>query len=97
MGGEGCDQEGQRMNFGEALAACKQGQRIARKGWNGKGLFVYYVPANRYAAQTQVAKDYFGERVPYRDYLVMKTVDEDAVPWVASQSDLLCDDWQVVT
>ena len=43
------------MNFGQALEQLKQGIKVAREGWNGKGMFLYYVPANKYpASQTDV-------------------------------------------
>jgi hypothetical protein len=82
-----------RLSFGHAIEAAKAGAKIAREGWNGKGMFVYYVPANRYATQTEAARSQFGESVPYRDYLAMKTVNEEVVPWVASQTDILANDW----
>lgn len=84
------------MNFGEALNALKTGARIARIGWNGKGMWLYYVPANVYAAQTDVAKGYFGDTVPYRAYIAIKTADDDVVPWLANQTDILSDDWTEV-
>lgn len=88
------------MNFGDALAALKQGDRVARHGWNGKGMFVYLIPADHYPAQRNRYGTMLGmfpaDLVPYRAYLAMKTVDNDVVPWVASQTDLLADDWTVV-
>jgi hypothetical protein len=61
-------------------------------------MFLYYVGADSYPAKTDVAKGYFGADalVPYRDYIAMKTVDENVVPWVASQTDILAEDWQIV-
>ena len=44
------------MNFGEALEAVKEGKKIARTGWNGKGMFVYYVPAGNFKSYTEVGK-----------------------------------------
>lgn len=85
------------LNFGHALDAAKRGYKIARAGWNGKGMFIYYVPANTYAAQTEAARSVFGDMVPYRAYLAMKTVDNDVVPWVASQTDILANDWMIVS
>lgn len=83
------------MNFGEAIAVMKAGIPICRTGWNGKGMFLYYMPENFYAPTTDVAKGRFGERVPYRAYIAMKTVDNDVVPWVASQTDILANDWMI--
>lgn len=85
------------MNFGIALALLKVGKRVSRQGWNGKGMFVYLVPEGRYLANTNAGRLIAASRpdrlVPYRPYLAMKTVDNDVVPWVASQTDLLADDW----
>lgn len=84
------------MNFGEAIAVMKAGIPISRTGWNGKGMFLYYVPENMYQPTTEVAKARFGGNpVPYRAYIAMKTVDNDVVPWVASQTDILAVDWQI--
>ena len=41
------------MNFGEAIQALKTGKKVARCGWNGKGMFAYYVPANSYPVTVQ--------------------------------------------
>jgi hypothetical protein len=84
------------MNFGEAIAVIKAGIPISRTGWNGKGMYLYYVPENMYMPTTDVAKARFGGNpVPYRAYIAMKTVDNDVVPWVASQTDILAVDWQI--
>lgn len=85
------------MDFCYALNALREGKRVARKGWNGKGMFIYLVGPGKYDPTTVVAFEYFkGEVVPYRPYIAMKTVDEDVVPWVASQTDLLESDWSIV-
>lgn len=88
------------MGFGEAITALKAGQRVARAGWNGKGMFAYLVPANRYAATTPtghaIAQHHADGLVPYRTYLALKTVDEDVATWVPSCSDVLAEDWELV-
>lgn len=84
------------VTFEYALAVLKNGGKITRAGWNGKGMFLYQVPANEYPAVTEIAKKEFGEMVPYRAYIAMKTVDGTVAPWSASGSDLLAVDWQVV-
>lgn len=81
------------LEFGLVVTGIKLGWRAARKGWNGKNMFIYYVPANEYPAQTQVAKAEFGEMVPYGAYLALKTADGNVVPWLPSQTDILADDW----
>lgn len=88
------------LTFGLAIEALKAGSKVARAGWNGKGMFVYYVPAAKYPAQRNALGTMVGvfedDMVPYRDYLAMKTVDNQVVPWLASQSDVLAEDWMIV-
>lgn len=83
------------MTFGLAIEAAKKGHKIARKGWNGKGMFLYYVPEGRYPARTDAAKSISADdgRVDYGAYIAMKTVQGKVVPWLASQTDILEDDW----
>jgi len=85
------------MDFGYALTALKAGHKVTRDGWNGKGMYLYYVPANRYAPTTsaghEIAANHADGLVPYRAYIAMKTVQDDIVPWLASQSDVLEEDW----
>jgi len=88
--------EVQGLTFGEAIEALKVGEKVSRAGWNGKGMFIYYVPANSYPVQTDAARSVFGDMVPYRAYLAMKTVNDEVVPWLASQSDVLESDWEIV-
>lgn len=84
------------MNFGDALAHLKMGGRVSRSGWNGKGQYVYLVPPASYLAQTHSAKMEFGETVPYRAYLAIKTSQDDVATWAPSCSDALAEDWQRV-
>lgn len=81
--------------FGTALFLLKKGYKIARRGWNGKGMFLYYVPANSYPAQTKAAKEHFGDMVDYGAYIAMKTAQGNVVPWLASQTDMLAEDWEI--
>lgn len=86
------------MNFGQAIEALKEGKKVCRSGWNGKGMFLYYVPAASYPAMTEIAKGEWGDGalVPYTAYLALKTVSGDVVPWSASQTDILSEDWEIV-
>jgi hypothetical protein len=86
------------FGIGQAVKEMQNGEKVARAGWNGKGMFLYYVSANSYKAQSRVAKQFWGEDalVPYQPYVAMKTVDGTVVPWLCSQSDLLATDWLVV-
>lgn len=87
------------FGFEAALQIIQRGKRVARKGWNGKGQFIYYVPSGNYAPCTKVAAKYCTNNdglVPYGAYIAMKTVDGTIVPWLASQTDLLAKDWYTV-
>lgn len=84
------------LNFSEALYELKKGRMVWRAGWNGKGMFLYFVPANSYPPQTDVAKEAFGgEPVPYGAYIAMKTAQGNVVPWLCSQTDMFAEDWVV--
>ena len=89
------------MDFGAALTALKSGARVTRAGWNGHGMFVVHQPGypdgiaiNANTAQATGIPE--GTVRKFRPYLMMLTAQGDFVPWVASQSDLLADDWQTV-
>ena len=83
------------MKFGEAIELLKQGKAIQRIGWNGKGQFVYYVPASKYHAMTDIAKKIMDEdgNVEYNAYLALKTVQGNVSTWVPNITDLFAEDW----
>jgi hypothetical protein len=91
-------QQSGKLSFGHALVALEQGQRVARAGWNGKGMFVYMVPANAYPAQTGAAKAHYGATglVPYAAYLALKGVNDVVSTWVPSINDCLAKDWVIL-
>ena len=88
------------LTFGDAIQAMKEGLRVARSGWNGKGMFLYYVPENKYPASRNEHGTMVGvfedDMVPYGAYIAMKTAQNNVVPWLASQTDVLAEDWQIV-
>lgn len=85
------------INIGEAIELMKLGHAVARKVWNGNGMFLYYVKADSYPAMMPVIKGKFeNDLVPYGAYIAMKTAQGNVVPWLASQTDLLAEDWEVV-
>ena len=71
------------MDFGEAIRALKEDSKVARAGWNGKGMFL----------RLQVPDTHSKMSLPY---IYMLTAQGDLVPWLASQSDMLSVDWQIV-
>jgi len=90
------------VSFGTALSALKMGKRIARAGWNGKGMFLMLVKPPQSAAPHEAVftvegaegGDEFTSRL--LPWIGMKTADDCFVPWLASQTDVLSDDWVVV-
>lgn len=88
-----------QLDFSAALLLMKDGERVARYGWNGSGMFAYRVPAASYPAQTGAAKAFFGDvaMVPYRAYYALKGADGQVATWVPSSTDLDANDWVIVT
>ncbi len=86
------------MKFGHALELLKDGKKITRKGWNGKGMFLYYVSEDKYPAKMDAAKELADKEglVEYGPYIAMKTSQGYVTPWVASQIDLLSEDWETI-
>lgn len=85
-------------NFGMAIVLnyLNAWRALSRAGWNGKDMFIYLVHAASYPAQTDIAREKFGDMVPYGQYIAMKTADNVIVPWTVSQTDLLANDWFVI-
>ena len=79
------------MNFGQALEALKQGKRLRRRGWNGKAIFIELQRPDEFSKMTQ---PYI-----YIDTTNLISKNEDAprgrVPWLASQTDMLAEDWEL--
>lgn len=96
------------LSFSSALEWLKQGKRVARNGWNGKGMFLMMVKGESVTEQIndcygdpnryEVGQDGYekGQSIPVLDAIYMKTADNKLVPWVASQTDMLSEDWTVV-
>lgn len=81
------------LSFGAALVLLKGGHRVARLGWNGKGMWVVLVPANRWDAIDLCPVP----GVRPLPWIGMKTADDGFVPWLASQADILANDWEIVS
>lgn len=86
------------MTFGEALRLIKNGQRVARAGWNGKGMFIFLVNGSTFTVNREPLLSIMGEgtEVNYHAHIDMKTADSMVVPWLASQTDVLAEDWMIV-
>lgn len=79
------------LSFSEALSLLKEGVKVCRLGWNGKGMWVVLI--RDWTVCISHVSDVVGLLpVPF---IAMKTASEDFVPWLASQSDLMADDWVI--
>ena len=77
------------MNFGQAIEELKKGKKVARKGWNGKGMFIYLTFGSQ--CDEKILKKKIN---PHID---MKSSDDSIViGWLASQTDMLSEDWYIV-
>ncbi len=76
--------ETNNLGFSSALQWLKIGESVARTGWNGKGMFI----------QRQTPGVNSKMTLPY---IYMKTADDKLVPWLCSQTDMLANDWRVLT
>ncbi len=86
------------MDFSTALLALKAGKRVARAGWNGKGMFIFLVPGSVFQVSRPPLLGIYpeGTTVRYHAHIDMKTADGMVVPWLASQTDLLAEDWETL-
>lgn len=95
------------MDFGKAIEALKRGQKVTRRGWNGKGMFLWLKPENRITPEMcsdpvlkQKVIDNGGELLGLPT-ICMFTHDSSGrqavlTGWLASQSDMLYEDWEVL-
>jgi hypothetical protein len=77
------------LNFGDALYALKNGSKVCRTGWNGKGMYLFLVLI--WGCERPIETKNMGEY----PFIAMKTADNQIVPWLASQTDILAEDWMV--
>ena len=83
------------MDFGEALHLLKEGKKLAREGWNGKGMFIVFVPS-KVINLNEKFKELFGkDKVEFNQHFVIKNVDGSVSTWVPSVNDCLAEDWYV--
>ena len=89
------------LTFGIALELLKKGKKIARKGWNGKDMFVVYqkgypngIPCNIQTANAWKLNE--GDLFKCEPYLQIKMVNGSHAMWVPSINDVLSEDWEIV-
>lgn len=91
---ENAYQNSGNMSFGHAVELLKSGAKIARTGWNGKGMWLRHVsPYNDAHFRIEETPEAEGTLLPY---IGMKTADNGFIPWLASQADVLAEDWCIV-
>lgn len=86
------------LSFGLAIDALKQGLRVARHGWNGKGMFLFLVPGSVFKVSRAPLLGIYpeGTEINYHSHIDMRTASGEIIPWLASQTDMLADDWHIV-
>lgn len=96
------------MNFGNAIVALNNGHMVRRNGWNGKGMFIYKTVGNtvakdfipKFASLPSSVKKFLeakGEDVIFNPSITMYTALGEMQPgWLASQADILAEDWKIV-
>lgn len=91
------------MTFGYAIEALKKGHRVTRHGWNGKGMFIYLtpgstIPKHHLRPETADALSVtMGPTATFNSHIDMKAADGTIViGWLASQTDMLAEDWMIV-
>lgn len=89
------------MTFGLAIEALKKGHKVARKGWNGKGMFIVYqkgypdgIPCNKQTADAWGLEK--GDLFKCNPYLQIKQVNDSHSMWVPNIGDVLAEDWEVI-
>ena len=86
------------MNFGDAIAALKAGKKVCRNGWNDKGMFLSLVPGSTFIVNRPPILSTFkiDTKIDYHAHIDMNTAQGHVVLWLASQADMLADDWMIV-
>jgi uncharacterized protein DUF2829 len=86
------------MEIGQAIQVMRDGGRVTRDGWNGKGMFLYFVPGSTFQVNRPPLLGIYpeGTEISYLPHIDMRTVDGSCVPWLASQTDILATDWVTV-
>lgn len=90
------------MNFGEAIESLKKGKMVTRNGWNGKGMYLWYMPPAKVKAEwckepnLKALAEKNGGEIECMGSVRMKTADNKVVTgWVASQADMFAEDWMI--
>lgn len=92
----------EQTDFSWALHQAKAGKKVARTGWNGENMYIVFqagypdgIAINQNTATATGLP--LGTVCRFQPYLMMRTADGSFVPWLASQTDILATDWEIVT
>jgi hypothetical protein len=93
-----------RGSFGQAIAAVKDGHKVARDGWNGKGMWIAYSPGSQalpasgfWSPANKAFAEQNGGTAEVLPCITFKTADNKILMgWLASQTDMLADDWTII-
>jgi hypothetical protein len=90
--------EKEYFDFGQALNELRIGKKVQRAGWNGKGMFLFLVPGSKFQVNRLPLLGIYpeGTVIDYLPHIDMKTATGEIVPWLASQTDVLAYDWEIV-
>ena len=94
--GNPCCACGEAMDFGQALIQLREGFKVQRIGWNGKGMWISLVPGDQWGLGSGQNYDSGHISSKLLPWIGMKTAGGEFVPWLASQTDILATDWQIV-
>lgn len=88
----------ENLTFGQAIEAVKQGKLIAREGWNGKGMFAFYVSGSKFIVNRKPLNEIYSEgtEVEYRPHIDLKAVDGTIGVWNPNMIDILAEDWCII-
>jgi len=86
------------MTFSDALKLIKDGHRLRRAGWNGKGMFVFLVGGSNFKVNREPLLSILGEGadVTYRPHIDISHPDGTVSVWQPSMGDVLAHDWEIV-
>lgn len=84
-------------SFSWALRTLKSGVKVTRKGWNGKGMFIFLVNGSTFKVNRPPLLGIYpeGTEINYQPHIDMRTADGTIVPWLCSQTDMLAEDWEI--
>ncbi|WP_417070843.1 DUF2829 domain-containing protein [Niveibacterium terrae] len=93
-----CEGTGQHLTFGDAIHFLGQGKKVARAGWDGKGMFLFLVPGSTFKVNRPPLLGIYpeGTDINYRPHIDLKGIDGSISTWNPTCNDVLAEDWLIV-